>query len=150
MEHNRKTILYVDDILYNLVKVKERLKPGYEVSIAQSVEKMFKILEHFHEIKQANPDLILLDIKVPEMDGFEAIKELKNEERYSKIPIIVLSSKHDKNTMITAMILGAADFVAKPFSDSCLIERIEYQLDSDKYNIDKQVIHAVDDNIRAQ
>jgi len=128
METMRRSILYVDDIHFSLVTVKDRLRKHYEVFIAQSVEKMFEVLENFSERKHSNPDLILLDLNMPDVDGFEAIRELKNDARYADIPVIFLSSKNDKNTMTLAMGLGAADYVTKPFSDSHLIGRIEYQM----------------------
>ena len=142
----RKSIIYVDDIHFNLVTVKDRLKRHYEVTIAQSVDKVFKVLEHFNECKRTNPDLILLDLNKPEVDGFEVIKKLKSEAYYAQIPVIFLSSKHDINTMATAMDLGAADFFAKPFSDSSLIDLIEYQLDPEKFDANRPIVLAVDDN----
>ena len=132
MDSLRKSIIYVDDIHFGLVTVKDRLRSHYEVFIAQSVDKMFEILEQFNVRKQANPDIILLDLNMPEVDGFDAIKELKCEPRYRNIPVIFLSSKNDEDTMTIAMGLGAADYVTKPFTDSFLIERIEYQLDLKK------------------
>ena len=132
MEGNRKSIIYVDDIHFGLVTAKDRLRKHYEISVAQSVGKMFEIVEYFLDRRNTSPDLILLDLNMPEVDGYDAIKGLKRETRYAGIPIIVLSSKRDKKTMEMMMELGAADIVAKPFSDAHLIRRIEYQLDPDK------------------
>ena len=146
MESERKTIIYVDDIHFSLVTLRDRLKKYYEIFFAHSVERMFEILDNFTERKHSNPDLILLDLNMPEVDGFEAIRELKGETRYSDIPVIFLSSENDRNIMAMALNHGAADFVTKPFSDSHLIGCIEYQLDPSANDTNRPIILAVDDN----
>jgi len=146
MNKNHATILYVDDIHFNLVSVKDRLKYHYNVFTAQSVKAMFEQLEQLKMLIKGNPDLILLDLNMPEVDGFGAIWELKNDSRYSSIPVMFLSSKNDMVTVKTAMDLGAADYVTKPFSDTELIDCIEYQLDPDNHNTNSPIILAVDDD----
>jgi len=122
----RKKIIYVDDVEFSLVSVKDRLKKRYEVYPAQSVDRMFEILEHI------KADLILLDINMPGTNGYDAIRKLKADDRYTLIPVIFLTGKNDKESMRRAFSLGAADYVAKPFSDTDLIDRIECQLDPGK------------------
>jgi len=146
MKKIRKTILYVDDIHFSLVTLRDRLKDHYEVFLAQSVEKMYETLENYFEKKAALPHLILLDLNMPEVDGFAALKKLKQEYLYCDIPVVILSSKSDKKTMLTAIEHGAADFIAKPFTDTSLIECIDYQLGADKYSPKRPIILAVDDN----
>ena len=119
-ESIRKTILYVDDVNFSLVSVKSRLKEFYEVYTAASVTRMFELLE------RVIPDLILLDINMPEMSGYEAIAKLKADARYSEIPVIFLTSEDGKASMLKGFQLGAADYVSKPFTDADLIKRIEY------------------------
>ena len=143
----RKKIIYVDDVHFSLVSVKGRLRKFYEIYPAQSVDKMFDLLGH------VEPDLILLDINMPDIDGYEAIERLKADERYSNIPVIFLTGKIDKESVVKGLSLGAADYVSKPFSDADLIERIDCQLDPDKRKSsskeeeddDRQRILAVDD-----
>ncbi|MDR3013599.1 MAG: response regulator [Chitinispirillales bacterium] len=118
----RKKIIYVDDVNYSLISVKNRLKNRYEIYPAQSASKMFLILE------RVTPDLILLDIDMPVVNGYETIKLLKTDPRYKSIPVIFLTSKTSKEHVVKAMNLGAAGYVIKPFSDSELTERIEHQI----------------------
>ena len=136
----RKKIILVDDIKMHLLSTKDRLKKHYEVYTAQSAEKLFEALA------KVKPDLILLDINMPEMDGLEIIVQLKDNARYAEIPVIFLTSECDKKKLIKGMVLGAADFVNKPFSDEALIECIENQLDPGRLETNKPIILAVDDN----
>ena len=140
MSENRKKIILVDDIQLNLILTKERLKKYYEIYPVQSAEKLFAALENI------TPDLILLDINMPEVNGFEIIGQLKADYRYAEIPVIFLTSEGDKKMVIKGMSLGAEDFVSKPFSDAMLIECIENQLDPGKRENNKAIILAVDDN----
>jgi PleD family two-component response regulator len=136
----RRKILYVDDVSFQLTSAKERLKKFYEVYPAQSIESMFETLSHIR------PEIILLDVNMPDADGFEVIKQLKEDARYAEIPVIFLTAKVDRENVIKGMRLGAVDFIKKPFSDMKLIECIEYQLDATKKDEDKPIILAVDDN----
>ncbi|MDR3013361.1 MAG: response regulator [Chitinispirillales bacterium] len=123
LENLRKKIIYVDDVTHNLLSVKNRLKKRYEVYSAPSATVMFEFLEHI------TPDLILLDINMPGISGYEAIKILKADKRHANVPVIFLTGKADKESMRKGFSLGAADYVSKPFSDADLIERIERQID---------------------
>jgi len=118
----RPNIIYVDDSNYNLVSVKSKIKEYYTIYPAQSVIILFEILENM------KPDLILLDINMPGENGYEAIKELKADKRYSDIPVIFLTSRDDKESVSDGAKLGAADYIRKPFSDADLIKRINTQL----------------------
>jgi len=136
----RKKILYVDDVYYSLITIKERLKRKYEVYPAQTVGKMFEILG------KIIPDLILLDVNMPEEDGFDAIKKIKNDIRYAGIPIVFLTSQKDKKSIMKGMRLGAEDFIIKPVLTEKLIENIEYHFDPKKQEALKPVILAIDDS----
>ena len=140
MGENRRKILFVDDVSFTLVSVKDRLRKHYEVYPAESVEKMFEILDH------VKPELILLDVNMPDVDGFEAIEKLKANDRFASIPVIFLTSKKDKKSIVKGMSLGAVDFVTKPFSGPELMECIEYQFNPEKREANKPIILAVDDN----
>ncbi|MCL2055266.1 MAG: response regulator [Oscillospiraceae bacterium] len=139
MSNQRRKIIYVDDVNYSLIAIKNRLKDRYEVYPAQSTEKMFSLLENIV------PDLILLDINMPGTDGFEAIKRLKSNPDYTEIPVIFLTGNRERSSVVKGMGLGAVDIVFKPFSDEKLIDRIEYQFNIDEQKANKPIILAVDD-----
>jgi PleD family two-component response regulator len=135
-----KKIIYVDDVNYSLIMIKERLKRYYEVFPTQSVEKMFEVLE------RVKPDIILLDINMPDINGFDAIEKLKADTRYKDIPIIFLTSQKDRKSIIKGMSLGAADFVTKPVLTEKLIEYIDYIFDPEKRAAVKPIVLAIDDS----
>jgi len=143
----RKKIVYVDDINYSLRTVKDRLKEHYEIFPVQMVSKMFEILDH------VKPDLILLDINMPDIDGYGAIERLKANNKYAHIPVIFLTGKIDKESVVKGLSLGASDYVTKPFFDEHLIDRINYHLYPEKRKaplhndegVGKKSILAVDD-----
>ncbi|MCL2211096.1 MAG: response regulator [Treponema sp.] len=115
----KRKIIYVDDVSYSLITVKNRLSDYYEIFPAESVVKMYELLSFF------SPDLILLDINMPDIDGYEAIKGLKSSDKYSGIPVIFLTGKSDRESVVKGLSLGAADYVIKPFSATKLIESVE-------------------------
>ena len=142
----RKRIIYADDVNYSLVSVKSRLGEKYEIFPADSAAKMFEYLNFF------KPDLILLDVNMPDIDGYEAIKSLKADERYADIPVIFLTGNSDRESVVKGLSLGAADYVIKPFTSSKLIESIEAHIDPqnlkeelDENGDNKPVILVVDD-----
>jgi len=98
---------------------KQKLQDIYEVFPAISAERMFLILEN------VIPDVILLDINMPGVDGYEALKKLKADPRFVDIPVIFLTSKNDEDSVAVGISLGAVDHVIKPFSVPYLQERIE-------------------------
>jgi putative two-component system response regulator len=82
----------------------------------------------FKTLEKTIPDLILLDINMPEMDGYEAIKILKADNRFVDIPVIFLTAKDDADSELEGFNLGAVDYVRKPFSAPLLLKRIEKEL----------------------
>ena len=122
MGRERSRIILVDDVLSYLEQGRNMLKTFYEVFPAPSAAKLFEILEN------VIPDLILLDIEMPEMNGYETIKKLKADERYADIPVIFLTALNDVNSEREGFDLGAVDYVLKPFSAPLLLKRIENQL----------------------
>jgi len=139
-ENVRRKIIVVDDVGFHLIATKERLKYQYEVFPAQSAEELFKLLA------KIKPELILLDINMPDIDGYDTITELKSDKRYADIPVIFLTGKSNKEDIVKGMNLGAVDFVKKPFTDAELIERVEYHLCPEKRTAVKPIILAVDDD----
>ncbi|MCL2128548.1 MAG: response regulator [Treponema sp.] len=122
MENVRNKIILVDDNMANLTMGRNLLKTFYAVYPAPSAAKLFEILE------DVIPDLILLDINMPDMDGYEAIGKLKSDSRYADIPVIFLTAKDDESSELEGFNLGAVDYISKPFSGPLLLKRIENQL----------------------
>ena len=109
-----KTIFVVDDTDTNLVMAKDALENSYRVLTMPSAAKMFTILN------KVTPDLILLDIEMPEMDGFAALEKLKQNEQTAQIPVVFLTAHAE----VRGSQLGAADFITKPFSAPALQSRV--------------------------
>ena len=118
MRKARKKIIIVDDNASYLSVVRILLKPFYEVYPALSASKLYDIVEKFI------PDLILLDVNMPEINGFEAIAVLKESPRYKDIPVVFLTAKDDEVSAEKGLELGAADYITKPFSGPLLLKRI--------------------------
>ena len=121
-----KTIFVVDDNITNLSVAEEALENHYAVITLSSALKMFAILE------KVTPDLILLDIEMPQMNGFEAMKLLKANDPYAEIPVIFLTAMSDADNEAYGIELGAVDFIAKPFSVPVLLNRIKNHLHIDE------------------
>jgi DNA-binding response OmpR family regulator len=119
MDYIRKKIMLVDDDISSRRQGKAILNDLYEVYPLPSAHKLFEVLNI------VSPDLILLDIRMPEIDGFETIKLLKSNERYAQIPVMFLTASNDKASVIKGSRLGAAGFITKPFSSSDLAVHIE-------------------------
>ena len=122
----QKIIFVVDDNHTNLSMAKEALKEQYRVMTMPSATKMFSLME------KINPNLILLDIAMPEMDGFEALRRLKENESYASVPVIFLTSMADASMEVRGFQLGVIDFIVKPFSAPVLVNRIKTHLDIDE------------------
>jgi len=122
----QKTIFVVDDVDTNLSSAKDALKEHYRVMTLPSAAKMFALLE------KITPDLILLDIEMPEMDGFEALSRLKSRKTHADIPVIFLTGMTDPSIEVRGFELGVVDFVTKPFSAPVLLNRIKTHLSIDK------------------
>jgi len=119
MSTARKKIIMVDDDPTILKIGRLMLKDHYDVYPLLSSAKLFEILE------KVTPDLILLDIMMPEVDGIETLKRLKADERYERIPVIFVSSIDDDKSVFEHLKLGAYSDVSKPFTADVLLSRIE-------------------------
>jgi putative two-component system response regulator len=117
-----KQILVVDDNLASLKQIGAQLAPHYEVSLAKSGTLALQIC------RQERPDLILLDVEMPEMDGFRTIALLKEDPDLSPIPVIFLTGNHDTATELRALESGAMDFIVKPANNDILFHRLELHL----------------------
>ena len=118
MENSRKKIIIVDDNASYLSVVRTLLKQYYDTYPVPSGAKLFKIMEKFI------PDMVLLDISMPEMDGFEVIKIMKENPRYKDIPVVFITAKDDEDSAVKGLNLGAVDYVTKPFYGPLLLRRI--------------------------
>jgi len=128
MVEDRKTIYLVDDNITNLAFGKSALAEHYKVFTMNSGGSLLKFLE------KNIPDLILLDVEMPEMNGYEAIKIIKSKRETKNIPVIFLTAKSDGDSELEGLSLGAIDYITKPFSTSLLLKRIETHLELANYN----------------
>ncbi len=117
-------ILVVDDILENLQVLGTLLyHSGYEVSMLDTGDKAL------NGVEQIDPDLILLDIMMPGMNGFEVCEKLKENKSTAHIPIIFLTSKSATDDVVKGFDIGGVDYVVKPFEQQVLLARIKNHLD---------------------
>lgn len=119
---SKATILAVDDTLANIEVVKGVLSQDYVVQVALKGEVALKIVD------KHKPDLILLDIMMPEMDGFEVCQVLKANPETQDIPIIFLTAKSQEEDETKGLALGAVDYITKPISPPILQERVKNHL----------------------
>ena len=117
-----KKIFVVDDNSANLLMADEVLSDHYDVFTLLTASIMFELLEN------VIPDLILLDILMPETDGFSALKQLKETSEYSDIPVMFLTSKNEPEVEARGFEMGVMDFITKPFSGPVLLNRIKKHL----------------------
>lgn len=116
-------LLVVDDVQTNVLLLKALLgKEGYGILVANNGQEALEV------IRNENPDLILLDVMMPGMDGFEAAERLKSEEFRCEIPIIFLTALDDTQSIVNGFKLGVGDFISKPFRKEELMVRIKHQL----------------------
>jgi len=122
MTEIHKKIFVVDDNETTLTACKQILKTHYEVFTVPSAAKMFELLEH------VVPDIILLDVSMPDMDGYEAAGRLKKNDRYKAVPIIFLSARIDPKSEMLGLSAGALDYIHKPFVSELLLRRLDIYL----------------------
>ena len=118
----KKTIFIVDDSSTNLSQAKLVLDFHYKVLTMPSAVKMFSMLE------KIVPDLILLDVEMPDLDGFEAMEQLQASRNFAHIPVIFLTSHRDAEIEAKCFELGAVDFISKPFTSQGLLMRVRTQV----------------------
>jgi DNA-binding response OmpR family regulator len=126
-DQKRDVILIVDDIPLNL-KILEAILVKEEYEIVRAVDGR----QALNRARDILPDLILLDIMMPKMDGFQACKALKRSSKTKHIPIIFLTSKSGTESVVRGLKLGAADYVVKPFKAAELIARVRTHLELKK------------------
>ncbi len=123
---NQKKVLIVDDELSILVPIKFLLeKSNYRVDLAQSGK------EALEKISQSQPDLILLDIMLPDLDGYEIYQLIRENSDWDAIKVIYLSAKNRDVDIAKGLNLGVDSYVTKPFSNSELLEKIKALVSAD-------------------
>ena len=123
----KKIILIVDDDRMNLVTAQNLLTEEYKIVGVNSGKQAFKYLE------KHTPDLILLDIFMPEIGGFDVMKQLQENEYWRKIPVIFLTADRKSETETECFRLGAYDFITKPFEPTVMLNRVRRTIELDGY-----------------
>jgi len=123
MEENMKnSLLIVDDDAFNLTLLTEILKPSYTVRAVSSGAAGIKAAEKFL------PDLILLDILMPEMDGYQVFETLKGSDKTKHIPVIFITGLDNKSDEKKCLQLGADDYISKPFDNVIVKLKVNQQI----------------------
>lgn len=123
----KQVILVVDDDKSNLMIAQKLLAEEYRVAAANSGELAFRYLE------KNIPDLILLDIQMPGMDGFEVMGRIQDHEKWRKIPVIFLTADRSEKTEEACFKMGAVDYIGKPFVPSIMLQRVRRSLELEGY-----------------
>ncbi|MEP1152716.1 MAG: response regulator transcription factor [Balneola sp.] len=135
----KQTILVVDDEKDLLDLIEYNLKKeGFDVLKAENGEEGIAVA------KEKNPDLVLLDIMMPKMDGMQAVEEMRKDDQLKKIPIIFLTARSDEKTEVEGLNKGGDDYITKPISTTKLISRIKAVLrrfDEKENSVNKLEVH---------
>lgn len=131
----KEKIFFVEDDvnIYEIIKATLSLA-GYEIT------GFYEPLEMLQKIKEVQPDLIILDLMLPNLSGYEVIKKLQDNKKYSSIPIIIVSAKSSEIDIVKGLDLGASDYITKPFGLLEFSSRV-------KANLKKRIISERDYNI---
>jgi putative two-component system response regulator len=139
MKLPRKKIIVVDDNPVNLKLARNILMSSYDVFTAPSAFKLFELLERIF------PDIILLDVIMPDIDGYETIKKLKQNSHFAFIPVVFITAKKDPESELKGFNLGALDYISKPFSPPILLKRVEALL---LMEAQKAELKQINDNLQ--
>lgn len=124
---DKERILIVDDIPQNISVLNELLKENYSISAATNGAKALNIAQ-----SKSPPDLILLDIMMPEMDGYEVCRRLKTDGGTSDIPVIFVTARGDVEDEAEGLKLGAVDYLTKPANPLIVLARVKTHLELKK------------------
>jgi len=146
---NRQTILIVDDMQANIALLSELLASEYSLKIAKNGVKAIDIA------RTGDVDLILLDVIMPDMDGYEVCKILKSDEKTRDIPIIFVTASNESSDEENGFLLGAVDYITKPYKPAAVLSRVKTHItlkmknrDLDEQNRElKRYISLVDKNV---
>jgi len=124
MMKDKAHILIVDDERTNINALGNILIKKYEVSVALSGKQAIEFLEQTENL----PDMILLDIIMPDLDGYQVCKRIKKQEAFKNIPVIFISALTEASEKVAGFSVGAVDFICKPFMDIEVMARIQTHL----------------------
>ena len=125
MNENTYCILVVDDNRMNRIKLSQALKKGgYEVCEAPGGQ------EALEKLRSQVVHLVLLDILMPEVDGFQVLEQMQNDQQLAGIPVIMVSAVDEQEDVQKCMAMGAVDYINKPFDPEMMMERVRSQLDT--------------------
>lgn len=119
-----QTVLIVDDEPANISLLNEVLKTDYRIMVAKDGKRALLVAQ-----SNPPPDLILLDIVMPELDGYEVLKRLKADEDTKNIPIIFVTSKNKDEDETKGLEMGAVDYIHKPFNPAVVKARVKAHLE---------------------
>jgi two-component system, sensor histidine kinase and response regulator len=127
VKYKKHRVLIVDDVPVDIAILDEALSAEYEIVVVTNGKEALDIAG-----SKVPPDLILLDIMMPEMDGYEVCRRLKDDEKTQNIPVIFTTAKGEEEDETKGLKLGAVDYIAKPFSVSIVIARVKTHLNLKK------------------
>ena len=120
---SKAKVLLVDDEAFNLDFLQQALEDeNYEISIAANGQ------EALDKIKSEQPDLVLLDLMMPVLDGFEVLKQVKADDNLRDIQIIIISAEHDSKSVVKGIKQGAEDYMTKPITAASLLKKVKEYL----------------------
>lgn len=119
---DRKTVLVVDDVAISLSVTEQALREDYNVVTMNSGSRALRYL------RKERPDLILLDIRMDDMDGIQTLKEIRKMDNRADIPVIMLTGQNEKTSVLEAAKLGIYDYMLKPFAAQELLSRVQSAL----------------------
>jgi len=117
-------VMIVDDNMTNLIMAKKALEDVYEIFPVSSGKVALEFLEEMPD----PPDVVLLDVDMPDMNGFYVISQMKNNTKLENIPVVFLTAQEDVTTEVEGYSLGASDYIKKPFTASLLRKRVELHI----------------------
>jgi putative two-component system response regulator len=146
MEEQRALVFMADDNPANLRIIKNVLTEKYATATAPSAKKLFELLE------DNSPDIILLDVDMPEMDGYEAIQILKARPETKDIPVMFLTGRTESEDELKGLTLGAIDYITKPIQPLLLLKRVEVHLLVEKHRkiLEEQAVELKNFNSNLQ
>jgi diguanylate cyclase (GGDEF)-like protein len=136
IKKEKPTLLLVDDERLYINILNKMLKDSYEIKVALNGRQAFD-----RAISSPQPDLILLDVQMPELDGFKVLSRLKNDTRTSGIPVIFITAMDSEDDETKGFELGAVDYITKPFSQSIVNARIKIHLELLRQKCELQEMH---------
>lgn len=116
---DRKKVSVVDDVAISLSVAEQALREDYDVVTVNSGSRALRYL------RKERPDLILLDIRMDDMDGIETLKEIRKMDNRADIPVIMLTGQNEKASVLEAAKLGIYDYMLKPFAAQDLLSRVQ-------------------------